>query len=142
MRKIDEKKVYENFIDICSNNSLTNESCIMGIVIFTISCIPLFFNIYAFVKMTMFYKKLNFENGIILISAIQIFILEFALTTSLDIFLQFFFCIQIISLSLLIKKFSHLIKDFFGTFWLRRFFVFIFFRFFLFFFFFGFVICF
>ena len=111
MRKIDEKKVYENFIDICSNNSLTNESCIMGIVIFIISCIPLFFNIYAFVKMTMFYKKLNFENGIILISAIQIFILEFALTTSLDIFLQFFFCIQIISLSLLIKKFSHLIKD-------------------------------
>ena len=111
MRKIDENKIYENFIDICSNNSLSNESCIMGIVIFIISIFPLFFNIYAFVKMTMFYKKLNFENGIILISAIQIFILEFALTTSLDFFLQFFFCIQIITLSLLIKKFSNLIKD-------------------------------
>jgi len=66
-----------NFLDKCANNSLGDGSCIMGIIILLISFIPLFFNIYAFAKMTMFYKKLNFENSIILISAIEIFILEF-----------------------------------------------------------------
>ena len=83
----------------------------MGIITLIITFFPLLFNVYAFVKMTMFYKKLNFENSIILASAIEIFILEFALTTSLDVFLQFFFFIQIILTSFLIKKFANLIKD-------------------------------
>ena len=108
---MDEKKISGNFIDKCFNNSFYDESCIMGIVILIISLVPLFFNIYAFAKMTMFYKKLNFENTIILISAIEIFILEFALTTSFDFFLQFFFFMQMITISWLIKKFSNLIKD-------------------------------
>lgn len=110
MRKIEEEISTDNFLDKCANNSLGDGSCIMGIIILLISFIPLFFNIYAFAKMTMFYKKLNFENSIILISAIEIFILEFALTTSLDIFLQFFFFMQIMSISLLLKKFSNIFK--------------------------------
>ena len=111
MQNNSEKKVAGNFIDRCSKYSLSDESCIMGIIIFVISFIPLFFNIYAFAKMTIFYKKLNFENSIILIAAIEIFILEFTLTTSFDIFLEFFFFLQIFSISWLIKKFSNLIKD-------------------------------
>ena len=111
MQNNSEKKVAGNFIDRCSKYSLSDESCIMGIIIFVISFIPLFFNVYAFAKMTIFYKKLNFENSIILIAAIEIFILEFTLTTSFDIFLQFFFFLQIFSISWLIKKFSNLIKD-------------------------------
>ena len=111
MRHIDEKINSGNFIDKCTNNSLSDESCVMGIITLIITFFPLLFNVYAFVKMTMFYKKLNFENSIILASAIEIFILEFALTTSLDVFLQFFFFIQIILISFLIKKFANLIKD-------------------------------
>ena len=111
MRHIDEKINSGNFIDRCTNNSLSDESCVMGIITLIITFFPLLFNVYAFVKMTMFYKKLNFENSIILASAIEIFILEFALTTSLDVFLQFFFFIQIILTSFLIKKFANLIKD-------------------------------
>ena len=111
MQNNSEKKVAGNFIDRCSKYSLSDESCIMGIIIFVISFIPLFFNVYAFAKMTIFYKKLNFENSIILIAAIEIFILEFTLTTSFDIFLEFFFFLQIFSISWLIKKFSNLIKD-------------------------------
>ena len=111
MQNNSEKKIAGNFIDRCSKYSLSDESCIMGIIIFVISFIPLFFNIYAFAKMTIFYKKLNFENSIILIAAIEIFILEFTLTTSFDIFLEFFFFLQIFSISWLIKKFSNLIKD-------------------------------
>ena len=111
MQNNSEKKIAGNFIDRCSKYSLSDESCIMGIIIFVISFIPLFFNVYAFAKMTIFYKKLNFENSIILIAAIEIFILEFTLTTSFDIFLQFFFFLQIFSISWLIKKFSNLIKD-------------------------------
>ena len=111
MQNNSEKKIAGNFIDRCSKYSLSDESCIMGIIIFVISFIPLFFNVYAFAKMTIFYKKLNFENSIILIAAIEIFILEFTLTTSFDIFLEFFFFLQIFSISWLIKKFSNLIKD-------------------------------
>ena len=111
MRHINEKINSGNFIDRCTNNSLSDESCVMGIITLIITFFPLLFNVYAFVKMTMFYKKLNFENSIILISAIEIFILEFALTTSLDVFLQFFFFIQIILTSFLIKKFANLIQD-------------------------------
>ena len=111
MQNNSEKKIAGNFIDRCSKYSLSDESCIIGIIIFVISFIPLFFNVYAFAKMTIFYKKLNFENSIILIAAIEIFILEFTLTTSFDIFLQFFFFLQIFSISWLIKKFSNLIKD-------------------------------
>ena len=111
MRYLDENITDWNFIDKCTYNSISDKSCISGIIILVISFLPLFFNIYAFSKMTAFYKKLNFENGIILISAIEIFILEFALTTSFDFFLQSFFFLQIITISLLIKKFSILIKD-------------------------------
>ena len=111
MRYLDETINDWNFIYKCANISPSDKSCITGIVISVITVIPLFLNVYAFAKMTMFYKKINFENGIILISAIEIFILQFALTLSYDFLLQSFFFLQIITISLLIKKFSNLIKD-------------------------------
>ena len=110
MRKLAEANS-DNFLNKCANNSLGDESCIMGIITLLISFVPLALFIYAFIKMTNFYKKLNFENGIILISGIEVLFLEFSLTTALDFFLQFFFFLQIFSISLLINKFSQLIKD-------------------------------
>ena len=111
MRYLDEIINDWNFVYKCANISPSDKSCITGIVISVITAIPLFLNVYAFAKMTMLYKKINFENGIILISAIEIFILQFALTLSLDFLLQSFFFLQIITISLLIKKFSNLFKD-------------------------------
>ena len=111
MRYLDEIINDWNFVYKCANISPSDKSCITGIVISVITAIPLFLNVYAFAKMTMFYKKINFENGIILISAIEIFILQFALTLSFDFLLQSFFFLQIITISLLIKKFSNLFKD-------------------------------
>ena len=111
MRYIDENINDWNFIDKCANISPSNKSCITGIVLLVITVFPLFFNVYAFAKMTMFYKKLNFENGIILLSVVEIFILQFTLTLSFDFLLQSFFFLQIITISLLIKKFSNLFKD-------------------------------
>ena len=121
MRKIAERS--DNFIDRCKNISIGDESCIMGIVTLSISFIPLALFIYAFIKMTLFYKKINFENFIILISGIETIIIEFALTTSLDFFLQLFFFLQILSISLLINKFSQLIKDMKSIFKKKYFFV-------------------
>ena len=111
MRYLDEIINDWNFVYKCANISPSDKSCITGIVISVITAIPLFLNVYAFAKMTMLYKKINFENGIILISAIEIFILQFALTLSFDFLLQSFFFLQIITISLLIKKFSNLFKD-------------------------------
>ena len=111
MKSLNENINDWNFIDKCSNISLSDKSCITGIVMVVITYFPLFFNIYAFAKMTFFYKKLNFENGIILISVLEIILLQLVLTLSFDFLLQSFFFLQIIIISLLIKKFSNLFKD-------------------------------
>ena len=83
MRKIAERS--DNFIDRCKNISIGDESCIMGIVTLSISFIPLALFIYAFIKMTLFYKKINFENFIILISGIE---------TEIYFQKKIFFCIR------------------------------------------------
>ena len=111
MDKLNEYKNDWNFIDKCIHISISDKSCITGIVFVLVTYFPLFFNIYAFAKMTFFYKKLNFENGIILISVIEIAILQLVLTLSFDFLLQSFFFLQIITISLLIKKFSNLFQD-------------------------------
>ena len=111
MKSLNENINDWNFIDKCSNISYSDKSCITGIVMVVITYFPLFFNIYAFAKMTFFYKKLNFENGIILISVLEIILLQLVLTLSFDFLLQSFFFLQIITISLLIKKFSNLFQD-------------------------------
>ena len=60
-----------NFIFQCINKSLVDESCILGSSVLILSLILLVLNIYALIKMTKFYKKMNFENTIILLSIIQ-----------------------------------------------------------------------
>ena len=75
MRYLDETINDWNFVYKCANISISDKSCITGIVISVLTVIPLFLNVYAFAKMTMLYKKINFENGIIWVTDIEIFIL-------------------------------------------------------------------
>ena len=81
-----------NFLVHCAKISIIDESCIIGSSVLIISIIILVLNIYALFKMTKFYKKMNFENTIILLSIIQtIFLLQLVLISSYDIFFESFF---------------------------------------------------
>ena len=106
-----ESKSSGNFIIQCINNSIIDESCILGSSVLIISLILLYFNILAFVKMTNFYKKMNFENTIILLSVFQTLILQSVLITSYDLFFESFFLLQIFIISLIIRKFTILAKE-------------------------------
>ena len=94
-----------NFINQCIEISITDESCLLGSSVLIMSIILLSLNIYALIKMTKFYKKMNFENTIILLSIIQTIILQIVLITSYDIFFEAFFLVQIFIISLIIRKF-------------------------------------
>ena len=94
-----------NFLNKCMKISITDESCLLGSSVLLISIILLFLNVYALIKMTKFYKKMNFENTIILLSIIQTITLQFVLITSYDIFFEAFFLVQIFIISLIIRKF-------------------------------------
>ena len=94
-----------NFLVHCVKISILDESCIIGSSVLIISIILLVLNIYAFSKMTKFYKKMNFENTIILLSILQTIILQSVLITSYDIFFESFFLLQIFIISLIIRKF-------------------------------------
>ena len=100
-----------NFIIQCINISIFDESCLLGSSVLIISIILLVLSIKAFIKMTKFYKKMNFENTIILLSILQTIILQSVLITSYDIFFESFFLLQIFIISLIIRKFNILAKD-------------------------------
>lgn len=94
-----------NFIIQCKDISILDESCILGCSVLIISLILLWVNLLAFTKMTKFYKKMNFENTIILLSIIQTIILQSVLITSYDLFFEGFFLVQIFIITLIIRKF-------------------------------------
>ena len=94
-----------NFIFQCIQNTIIDESCLLGSSVLIISITLLVLNIYAFITMTKFYRKMNFENTIILLSIIQTLILQCVLITSYDLFFESFFLVQIFIISLIIRKF-------------------------------------
>lgn len=108
-----------NFICECFTKSIIHKSCILGICVLLLSIILLILNIRAFIKMTKFYGKMNFENMIILLSIIQILILQLVLLFSYDILFELFFLFQIFIISLIIRKFINLAKEP-KTFWQKN----------------------
>ena len=106
----EETKPLGNFIVQCKH-SIFDEGCIIGSFVSIISLIILGINIFAFIKMTKFYKKMNFENTIILLSIFQTLLLQIVLITSYDIFFEAFFLLQIFIISLIIRKFIILAKE-------------------------------
>ena len=94
-----------NFINQCIDESILNESCILGSCVLIFSLYLLFISIKALYKMTKVYKKMNFENFIILLSICQIIILLVVLLTLYDFAFEAFFLVQIFIISLIIRKF-------------------------------------
>ena len=100
-----------NFIMKCIYISILDESCILGCSVLIISLILLWVSLLAFTKMTKFYKKMNFENTIILWSIFLTIILQSVLITSYDLFFEGFFLVQIFIITLIIRKFIILAKE-------------------------------
>ena len=100
-----------NFINECIEQSILNESCILGSCVLIFSLYLLFISIKAFYKMTKVYKKLNFENFIISLSIAQNIILLVVLLSLYDFAFEAFFLVQIFIISLIIRKFIILATD-------------------------------
>ena len=69
-------------------------------------------NLYAFIRMTKYYGKMNFENTVLLFSAIQSIFLIIEMIISENILISVFIFIQISSMCLINYKFKKISKGF------------------------------
>lgn len=95
----------ENFFNKCFTNDF-DKSCYYGYVFLSFGILVLIFNLYAFLKMTKYYGKLNFENSILFLSSIQSYILITQMITSNHFFICIFISIQILTMNLINNKFE------------------------------------
>ena len=89
-----------------------DKSCYLGYVFFFIGIIIMILNLFAFLKMTRYYGKMNFENTILFLSFIQSVVLLIQMISSFNILICVFFFIQILSMCLLNNKFRKISRGF------------------------------
>jgi len=94
------------------NNSELSFSCYEGFAVIFFGILLFSFNSFAFIKMTQFYKKMNFENTFLLLSTIQSLVLIIELTLFQDFLIGIFYFIQILSMCLINLKFKNTSKGF------------------------------
>ena len=80
--------------------------CFAGYLLLLFGIILLISNIFAFIKMTKYYGKMNFENTILLLSSIQSLLLIVQMISSENFFISIFLFIQIMDMCLINKKFK------------------------------------
>ena len=88
--------------------------CYSGFFVIFFGFILLILNAFAFIKMTKFYGKMNFENTILLLSSIQSIFLLVEIIISKNILISFFIFLQILSMCLINFKFKKISKGFFN----------------------------
>lgn len=88
-----------DFIDICLKSGFPN-ICYFGYFELFLGVLFLVFNIYGFAKMTIFYRKINFENLVILLSIILLIVslIDIIIDNRIVIYILIFIRIGIISL--------------------------------------------
>ena len=86
--------------------------CYFGYVVLILISILFLLNLYAFIKMTIYYRKFNFENTILLISTIQSSALVIEVIMYKKILVSIFLFFQIISMCLINFKFKKISKGF------------------------------
>jgi len=64
----------ENLFNICLNQKIY-QKCIYGVILLIFSIIFLIFNLMGFIRMTKIYKKLVYENSILLLCLFQTIII-------------------------------------------------------------------
>jgi len=100
-----------NFIDTCFNSHLEN-ICYFGFFDLLLGTTFLVFNFYGFFKMTHFFKKIKFENMLVLLSLVQLIFFLIAMIFLIRIFIYLFIFMQIFILFLMNHKFINLSKGF------------------------------
>ena len=80
--------------------------CYFGYLVLLFGLLLLIFNISAFIKMTKYYGKMNFENTILLLSSIQSIMILIQMIITRNYFICFFLFIQILSIYLINNKFK------------------------------------
>lgn len=100
-----------NLIDICLEENFKDLNCILGISEIIISIILILCTVLGFIKMIKYYGTMNFETSLLLLTIIQIILLDIIVIIAHDLLLECFFFIQIIDISLTIRKFIILTKN-------------------------------
>ena len=108
--------VFENFfknnlLQICYENKFKNLNCILGSFEILISIILIVFIILGLIKMLKFYESINLETILLIFSILQILLLDIIIIIPHDFLFECFFFIQIIHISLTIRKFIILAKN-------------------------------
>ena len=100
-----------NLISICFNNNFYNLNCILGAFEIILSLMFIIFTILGLIKLLNYYETMNFETVLLLVSIIQILLLDIIIIIPHDLLFEFFFFLQICHISLIIRKFIQLTKQ-------------------------------
>ena len=95
----------DDFYNKCLTSSI-EKICYFGYFFLLFGIILFLLNIYAVIKMTIYYGKMNFENTILLLSSIQSLLLIIQMITSYNYFISIFLFIQILAMCLINNKFK------------------------------------
>ena len=101
----------EKFYDKCFISDF-EKICYPGYFFLLFGICLFIFNISAFIKMTKYYGKMNFENTILLLSSIQSIAILIKMFFSSNYFICIFLFFQILSMCLLNNKFRKISKGY------------------------------
>ena len=100
-----------NLIDICLEEKFKDLNCILGTSEIIISIVLILCTTLGLIKMLKYYGTMNFETSLLLMTVIQIILLDIMVVIAHDLLIECFFFIQIIDISLTIRKFIILTKN-------------------------------
>ena len=95
----------DNLVKICLNAKFSDLNCILGISGMTISILLIGIIIFGLFKLVKYYDSINFEISLFLFSILQIVLLDIIILIPHDFLFEIFFFIQMIHISLTIRKF-------------------------------------
>ena len=101
----------EKFYDKCFISDF-EKICYFGYFFLLFGICLFIFNVSAFIKMTKYYGKMNFENTILLLSSIQSIAILIKMFFSSNYFICIFLFFQILSMCLLNNKFRKISKGY------------------------------
>jgi hypothetical protein len=95
----------DNLVKICLNAKFSDLNCILGTSGMTISILLIAITIFGLFKLVKYYDSINFEISLFLFSILQIVLLDIIILIPHDFLFEIFFFIQMIHISLTIRKF-------------------------------------
>ena len=98
----------ENLFNICLNQKIY-QKCIYIVILLIFSIIFLIFNLMGFIRMTKIYKKLVYENSILLLCLFQTIIIIIILFFNKEYFFDLFYFIQLMMIISILKQFIKLL---------------------------------